>query len=458
MFREGSFISCLKTVVLAVVLLVCPCSVLAQHGGGAPGGGGSGGGSAGGGGLSGSAGRATGVSEKDGLGDFRELMAVQANSQQVIEYAAMVKSAAAAGAEAQSFLEQVGKPNSAADLAGRGATLNLAVEKARSENKKFLDGFSEQQRSGLKEIIKRLTKADSELGQQARALDQTSADAKAVGQLISAAAQNLNRALTSFRSQQSDLGDEMSIRAASAGADSAFNLPTVKSSVRFRGQPVAITTLEVISPGVAEAGQNTFKVELTADMSDLQQNFTDVLRAQLNKADRCGEQIAIRNAALTPLPPAGLVMVQLHYERWACFGSAQNEMAEGNGTIELKLTPAVADDGTLRLVLEVRRIDAEGMVGELLRSGPLGDALRDAVTRSLLLTMRQGGDFKATLPPSAQGYATLRRAQFQGNGAGKLMAVLDGEIRVSNDKATALTSELKERSASPDKAQETVPR
>jgi hypothetical protein len=457
MFREGSFISCLKTIVLGVAMLACPCGVLAQHGGGAPGGGGSGGGSAGGGGLSGSAGRATGVSEKDGLGDFRELMAVQANSQQVIQYASLVKSTAAVGAEVQSFLEQVGKANSAADLAGRGAALNQAVENARTENKRFLDGLSERQKSGLKEIIKRLAKADSDLEQQARALDQTTADAKAVSQLISASAQNLDRTLTSFRSQQGELGDEMSIRAG-AGPDSAFNLPAVKSSIKFGGQPVDITTLEVISQGVVEGGQNTFKVELTVDMSDLQQNFTQVLRAQLNKADRCGEQIAIRTAALTPLPPAAAVTVQLHYERWACFGGAQNEMAEGNGTLELRLTPAVADDGTLRLALEVRRINAEGMVGELLRSGSLGDALRDEVTQSLLAVMRRGGDFQTTLPPSAQGYATLRRAQFQGTGAGKLMAVLHGEIRVSNEKATAITSELKERSVSPDKAQETVPR
>jgi hypothetical protein len=458
MFREGSLISWLKTVVLGLALMACPCGVLAQHGGGAPGGGGSGGGSAGGGGLSGSAGRASGVSVKDDLKDFRELMAVQANSQQVIQYASMVKSAAAASGEVQNFVEQVGKPNSAAELTGRAATLGQVLERARAENKKFLDGLSERQKSGLKEIIKRLTKADSDLEQQARALDQTVAGAKAVSQLISAAAQNLDHALTIFRSQQADLGDELSIRAGGASPDSAFNLPAVKSSVKFRGMPVAISTSEVISQGVAEGGQNTFKIELTADMSDLQQNFTQVLRAQLNKADRCGEQIAIRTAALTPLPPGALVMVQLHYERWACFGSAQNEMAEGNGTIELRLTPAVADDGTLRLMVEVRRIDAEGMVGELLRSGSLGDAVRDTITQSLLSIVRQGGDFKATLPPSAQGYATLRRVQFQGTGAGKLMAVLNGDIRVSDEKATALTSELKGRSASPDKAQESVPR
>jgi hypothetical protein len=457
MFREGSLISCIRTVVLGVALLACPCGVLAQHGG-PPGGGGSGGGSAGGGGLSGGGGRATGVSVKDELKDFRELMAVQATSQQIIQYAAMIKSATVASAELQSFLDQAGKASTGAELAGRCASLDQAIEGARTENKKFLDGLTERQKSGLKEILKRLSKSDSDLEQQARALDQTVADARAVGQQISGSAQNLERALTSFRSQQSDLGNEMSIGAVSGSMDSAFNLPPVKNSVNFGSQPIAVTTSEIISQGVAEGGQETFKVELTADMSDLQQNFTQVLRAQLNKADRCGEQIAIRNAALTPLPPAGLVMVQLHYERWACFGSAQNEMAEGNGTIELRLTPTVSDDGTLRLVVEIRRIDAEGMVRELLRSGSLGDAVRDAVMQSLLSTVRQGGDFKATLPPSAQGYATLRRAQFQGTGAGELRAVLDGEIRVPNEKATALTSELKERSTAPDNAQQTVPR
>jgi len=131
-----------------------------------------------------------------------------------------------------------------------------------------------------------------------------------------------------------------------------------------------------------------------------------------------------------------------------CFGrDTMNEMAEGNGSIEVKLTPLVDEDGTLRLIPEIGRVDAEGVVGDLLRSGSLGDAVRDTVAQSVLFTIRQGGDFRVTLPATAQGYATLRRAQFQGTGSGKLMAVLDGEIRVSDEKATALTSELKGRSS-----------
>ena len=449
MFCRRSRIS---SVLLGAALLAYPCGMLAQHGGAA----GRGGESSGG--LSAPSGIATGVSEKDELKDYREVLAVQAISQQVVQYAAMVKISEAASAELRIFAEQLGKENSGSGLAGRGTALDQALEKARAENKKFVDGLSERQKSGLKEVVKRLAKADSDLEQQAKALDQVYADPKAVAQQIAGATENLDRALTNFRSQQADLGQEMSIGAANSGQDFAFHLAPVKSSINFKNQPVVITTSRVISEGMAEGGQNTFKLELAADLSDLQDNITAVLGAQLNKAETCGERIGIRNAALSPRDPATLVVVQLHYERWACFGrDTVNEMAEGNGTIEMKLTPAVGEDGTLRLVPEVGRIDAEGLIGELLRSGSLGDAVRDAVAQSVLSAVRQGGDFKVNLPAAAQGYATLHHAQFEGTGAGRVIAVLDGEIRVSNEKATALTSELRGRSSSPENKQNTTP-
>jgi hypothetical protein len=453
MFSKRSHISNLKTVALAAALLVYPCGMMAQHGGG----GGTGGGSAGGGGLSGGGGRATGVSEKDELKDFREVLAVQATSQQIVQYAAMVKFSEAAGAELRSFQERLDKEKGGSELVSRGVALDQALERARVENKKFLDGLSERQKSGLKEITKKLAKADSDLEQQAKALDQVVADAKSVLQQIAGSAQSLDHTFTSFRSQQADLGIEMSIGTASKGGESTYAILPVRNSVKFSDQAIAITTSGVISKGVAEGGQNTFKVELTADLSDLQQNITEVLRTQLNKADRCGEQIAIRSASLTPTAPSGLVVVQLHFERWACFGrDTVNEMAEGNGTIEVKLTPAVGEDGSLRLAADIGRIDAEGLVGDSLRSGSLGETVRDAVAQSVFSAIRQGGDFKVTLPATAQGYATLRHAQFQGTGSGKLMAVLDGEIRVSDEKATALTSELKGRASSQETKQENL--
>jgi len=442
MFRRDRS-SRVKTIVLAGALLAYPCGVFAQHGGG---GGHVGGGVTGGGGLS-NGNHATGVDAKDDLRDFHEIMAVQASREQKAAYAAMVKSTADASVELKILVGQTGKENHAPEIAGRDKTLQDAVETARTLNKRFLEGFSEAQKSGLKEITKKLGKADSELAQQAKVLDQA-VETNAAAPRMASSAQALESALTGFQRAQAGLGEEMSIDTSATRQDSAFNLPPVKNSIHFANQPMAITTSGVVSKGVAESGQNTFAVELREDMSDLQLAIADVLRAQLNQADACGERIAIQTAALTAQAPAGLVEVQLHLERWVCFGRENmNEMVEGNGTIEVKLTPAVAEDGSLQLVAQMGRIDAEGLVGESLRSGPVGERLRDKIMESVLAIMRQGGDFKAALPAGARGYATLRRARFQDTGSGRLMAVLEGEIRVSNDNLAALTAELQERSS-----------
>jgi len=435
-FRRENGIPSLKAVVLGAVLLAYSCAALAQIG--------AGGGQSGDDPTAGvmSGGKATGVVVKDELKDFHVALAVQANTQQIAEYAAMMKSTEAANAQLKNFLEQLGKQANASDLASHGAALAQAIEMARMEDKRFLDGFSEPQKSGLREIIRRLTKADADLAQQAKELTERVRDTKATGQPTAASAQSLGRALTNFQSQQIALAEEMNV-GADRKQDSTFDLPPVKRSMSFAGQPVVITTRGVISQPTSEGSQSSFKLELTADLSDLQQNITEVLHAQLDTDERCGERIALQGATLGPAEPASLAEVQLHLERWSCRGGQANEMAESNGTIEVKLTPSVGADGLLRLTPEILRVDAQGLIGELLRSGSPGEILRDKIMEAILSAVRQGADFNTTLPPAARGKTTLRRAQFQGTGSGKLLVVLEAEIRVSNEQATSLTDELK---------------
>jgi hypothetical protein len=241
-------------------------------------------------------------------------------------------------------------------------------------------------------------------------------------------------------------------RAIAAGQDLSFKIPPVKIAVNIENQPIAVTASGVIARVKAERGLNVFKLELVADLSDLQQNITQVLRSQLDRSDRCGERIAIQNATLSPLAPASVVVARLHFERWTCvkvFGKERpNKLVGGNGTIEVKLTPAVQQDSTLRMVPEIGRIEAEGPLGELLRSGSIGAALREKITQALLSAMQKGTNFKATLPPVAQEYAMIKNAQFQDGGSGNLTAVLDGEIRISNEQIKLLANQLKERLAS----------
>ena len=445
MFRRVGPAWGLSTFVLAAALLTYPQISFAQHGGG---GGHIGGTAAGGGGLS-SGNRASGIENKDDLRDFHEIMAVQASNEQKAAYAAMVKSTATASAQLESFVALLDKQNNASEIAQRDKSFADAIETARTLNKKFLEGFSEPQKSGLKEITKRLGKADSELAQQARSLDQQ-VEANAASSQMTVTARSVEGALTGFRREQADLGDEMSISNSNGNSDIAFNIPTAKNKINFADEVFSITTSGTISKPVAVSGQNSLAMELTADMSDLQQTIADVLHAKLDTSDRCGERITLQTAALTPQEPASLVVAQLHYERWTCatmFGrESMNEIVEGSATIEVKLIPAVAEDGSLHLSAKIDRIDAEGLVGDLMRSDALGNALRDRISDSVLSALQQGADFKAALPAGARSYATLQRAKFQGTGSGKLLAVFDGDIRVSNENLTAVTRELQERS------------
>jgi hypothetical protein len=240
--------------------------------------------------------------------------------------------------------------------------------------------------------------------------------------------------------------------ACASGQDLTFKIPPTRIPVNVENQPIEVIASGVISRVTAERGQNVFKLELVADLSELQQNITPILRSQLDKSDRCGERIAIQNATLTPMAPASVVLAHVHFERWTCvkvFGKERpNKLVGGNGTIEVRLTPAVEQGSTLKLVPEVGRVEAEGPLGELLRSGSLGASLREKITKALLSAMQKGTNFKATLPPAVQDYATIEDARFQNVGSGNLGVVLDGRIQISNEQIKLLANQLKERLSS----------
>jgi hypothetical protein len=454
MFRNRNRNFVLTTLVLAGAFLALPCSMLAQRGAG---GGHTGGGLAGGGGLSGGGGPGSGLDVKDDLKDFHETLALQATSQQVIDYKAMIAATDNAGAELKSFLTVANEANSAT-LAAQDKNLIQAFQLAVTLNTNFLQKLSDRQKNGLKETVKKLDKVESEVAQQAKALDLEIEAAKSGGPQIAASAQNLERSLATFRSQQIDLGGEMSIGGAGGDQGVILNLRPVKSSMNFSGRDVEITTSGAISKAVLQTVPDSFHLELITDMSDLQRNLSQVLRTQLDRSDSCGEQIAVRTAVLSASGPASVAQVQLHYERWSCFGKGiSNEMVEGDGTIFVKLTPSIAEDGTLHLIPVIGRVDAPGAVGEQLKSGALGEMVRDKIAESLLAVIERATDYKTVLPAPAQGKVTLHNARFEGTGTGKVSMILDGDVVISHDSLTALANQLHSSETQPP-APESAPR
>jgi hypothetical protein len=232
-----------------------------------------------------------------------------------------------------------------------------------------------------------------------------------------------------------------------------FKIPPVKIPLNIKEQTITIVASALITVTRKESGSNIIDVTLSADLSSLQQNLTDLLSSELDKDDRCGDRITIQNATLIPVDPASLSTVQLHYERWGCvkvFGKQQSKrLIAGNATIQMKLSPVVDENHRqLRLVPEVGPVEADGSLGELLRSGTLGQMLQDKIRDAILSALQKGTSLDATLPPAIQPYAAIQNARFEDAGRGQLTAVLNGEFQVTNDQIQLLAKQVKALAAS----------
>ena len=88
-----------------------------------------------------------------------------------------------------------------ADFSRQTTALKDAVEDAQGGNKYFLKSFSKSQKAGLKELTKKLEKADSEVAKQKKVLDQQ-LGAKSDSGTIAGTADKLEKALAEFQTQQ----------------------------------------------------------------------------------------------------------------------------------------------------------------------------------------------------------------------------------------------------------------
>ncbi len=420
---------------LGTALVIAPTMAFAQHGGGGHGA------PIGGGGLSGSNGRPDGPGEKDTLKDFHHAMEVQATTDQAAAFRAILKNTEAANTQ----LASLGQEKDAAQWAGRAAEVRAAIEKARIATRNFVDGLSARQKSGLKEITGKIGKAESDLAGQEKALEANAGEGKH-DEVGSGRTEGLAKALENFRSHQSRLAVEMGI-IVTDDAQVVFRIPAFKTSAEMGEQRIAVSAAAVISRVGTGDEANVYKIALTQDLSDLQPNITEALRAQVESFPRCGERVELRNATLALAAPASVVVAQLYVERWICSRGpvTARELAQGSGSAEVRMTPAVGANGELTMQTELGRIEGDKFVEELLRSGALGESLREKIAASMVKVI-ESANFKAMLPP-AVGAAKIEGARFESTAGDNLGLALDGEMRMSNEQAALLGNQLKERVA-----------
>ena len=196
-----------------------------------------------------------------------------------------------------------------------------------------------------------------------------------------------------------------------------LQLPPLRTSIVLEGQPVAISVWGSVSPAHLSA---------TVDLADFQEHLTPILAAQLNRSDKCGERLTVQKAALAP---SGLLTANVHYEHFGCAKAFGKEITKrlvgGDAVVEVNLTPTVADN-RIGMDAEVRKIDADGSLGEALHSGSFGDSIRRKIAANIESSVRKSTDLKSTLPAGMESVLTVR---FADGGAGRLWLAIEGELR-----------------------------
>jgi hypothetical protein len=223
--------------------------------------------------------------------------------------------------------------------------------------------------------------------------------------------------------------------------DLTLKIPPVKTSLNLEGQPVAITAWGTVS--AASAG--TFQLAVTVDLGDFQEHFTPVLAAQLNRSDRCGERLSVERAVLTPEAPSSVLTANIHYERFACVKALGKEIVKklvgGNAVVEVSLAPVVNENHIL-LTAQVRKIDADGSLGEMLHAGFFGDSLWEKIAASVESNIQKAANLKTALPAAMESSAALQSAQFADGGAGRLWLTIAGEVHLSAEQLRGLAGKL----------------
>lgn len=222
-------------------------------------------------------------------------------------------------------------------------------------------------------------------------------------------------------------------------------IPPIRLPLDLDGQSVSITAWGDVSP-VPSRSAGLFRITLTGDLSDLQKNLTLLLSSQLNRSDRCGERLTIQQASLAPAPPSGILTANLHYERWACAKVLGKEVVKrlvgGDGVVEVHVTPSVESQG-ISIASEIQNIQADGSLGELLRSGSLGTSVRKEIAAGIQKTIQKATDFQSLLPPSLKSPITLRSVEFADGGNGHIWLSLRGEAQIPAEQLQLLGSYLK---------------
>jgi hypothetical protein len=214
-------------------------------------------------------------------------------------------------------------------------------------------------------------------------------------------------------------------------SDSTLKIPPLKASIQLDQQAVEITLWGTITPA---ASGNPSSLALTVDLGEFQSHLTPILTAQLNRSDRCGDRLSVEQAAIAPSAPSSILTANINFERFGCVKAFGKQIVKrlvgGRGVIEVSLTPSI-EENDIAIDAEVRKIDADGSLGDVLRSDSVGDSIRGKIASSVETAIRKLTNLKASLPPEIGNAISIQSVQFADGGGGRLWLTIGAEVRLS---------------------------
>jgi len=241
--------------------------------------------------------------------------------------------------------------------------------------------------------------------------------------------------------------------AAAFGVDFTFEIPPLPVTVEIGSQRVSLMVAGDLSasPTQPSASDQSFNLNMRADLGDLQTHLTPLLQSEINRSERCGERISVQNATLTPAEPAAHLAVQLHFEKWICIkaiGDSAKKLLAADGTVNVVMTPRLEETASgkaVRLDADIGTIEAGGPLGELLRSGTVGTVLRDKIRDAFLKAIQKSTDLDGVMPAEAKRFVSLQSITFVDGGFGRLALDITGQLKVSGEQVSTVLEQFGNR-------------
>lgn len=240
------------------------------------------------------------------------------------------------------------------------------------------------------------------------------------------------------------------------GGDLHLSLPTIQTTTAMAGRRISIPLRGHLSARISN-GALRATLRADADLGELQALLPRLIRDQVEGGDDCGDRVKLHRIDVGASGSKAVISIGGKYERWECVSwhqpeihgfsvkykkrSTKTKLLTQSGSGVLEVHPVVSNN-VVSVAVRLRSVNADGLLGTLMRDGFLGPwiqaAIRDAIPRTITVS-----DLRALMPPELKPYRPrIERVEFRNLGGGRLGLRAHATVTVTSSQASALMHSL----------------